>query len=515
MHKGAVREPGYAEIQLDKIEQRFEIASFLAVFPSILFVVSGYFFIFLIAPALLIILSLLLNGILNLPLEAVNVIRGFFFICVVSIIWCRAIARSSPITLFLFGTIFALIPLVQAGTVIDIVANNRRLQSPEKVILLLPCLLLIYFAFRLVLDSWLLARTPKNLRKLLMAVRPGPGAFRQLMLRVLGIHQLSQWVPQFSRRSIAKAFFVLRSCTLALALFIVLSMFVSVDVYFEIAASPLCIYHSWLGRAHDELERTCISALGSSFMLVFVVVLFFISGLWLFLARRVIRLSLEQLIRVDPRPPVLFLRSFKDDQVALARPKRPFLRRLFGLGEPSPKLDHVLVEEATQCGRVVAIGLPGAPAPFGAARTYVNDNEWQLAVADLARAASAIAIVADDTEGVIWELSLIRREGLTDKTVYLLPPNLAPPKEARRIITREVMNGSVSGIRTEGLSASLARLQRPCIAWLQSTTGELTIFTTRRPSSTSYVCALRIALSQLHSGEVGTLNIAKVSQAAE
>jgi hypothetical protein len=198
------------------------------------------------------------------------------------------------------------------------------------------------------------------------------------------------------------------------------------------------------------------------------------------------------------------------------QPPEPVSRRpSFWVGEPSPKLDHILVEEATQRGPVVAIGLPGSRAPFGAARTYVNNNEWQLAVADLARAASAIAIVADDTEGVIWELSLIRREGLTDKTVYLLPLNLASPKEARRIIAREVMNGSFSGIRTEGLSASLARLHKPCIAWLQSTTGELIIFTTRRPSSASYVCALRIALSQLHSGEAGTLNIAKVSQAAE
>jgi hypothetical protein len=203
-------------------------------------------------------------------------------------------------------------------------------------------------------------------------------------------------------------------------------------------------------------------------------------------------LSLEHLVESDKRPPVLFLRSFKDDQVVLQRPRRPFFRWLFGLGEPAAKLDHVLVEEGTRRGPVVAIGAPRTPPPFGAARTYVSDHEWQQAVMDLARAASAIAIVADDTEGVLWELAMIRSEGLAPKTVYFLPPGLANLKEATRIIGREVM---ATGIRGDEIAAGLGRLDTPCIGWLLPSAGHLTIFTARRPSRASYVCALRMALA--------------------
>ena len=38
-------------------------------------------------------------------------------------------------------------------------------------------------------------------------------------------------------------------------------------------------------------------------------------------SRRYLRVSLEQAQATDPRPPVLFLRSFRDDAVALPPPK--------------------------------------------------------------------------------------------------------------------------------------------------------------------------------------------------
>jgi hypothetical protein len=86
-----------------------------------------------------------------------------------------------------------------------------------------------------------------------------------------------------------------------------------------------------------------------------------------FSARRFTRLSLERLISSDTRPVILFLRSFRDDQVRLKKPVRSLFRRMISVGEPSPTLDHLLLEEGTPHGPVVAIGAPGSTPPFGAA----------------------------------------------------------------------------------------------------------------------------------------------------
>src|SRR5262249_21234034 len=143
------------------------------------------------------------------------------------------------------------------------------------------------------------------------------------------------------------------------------------------------------------------------------------------LARRIARVSLVQLSDVDKRDPVLFLRSFFDDQVELGRSRKPLWHSIMSIGESAPLLDHILLEEATPVGPVVAIGAPGSPPPFGAARLYTKDSEWQQEMSRLSRLAKAIVIVLDETEGVLWELSHIRSSGHTAKTLFLLPPRLA------------------------------------------------------------------------------------------
>lgn len=81
------------------------------------------------------------------------------------------------------------------------------------------------------------------------------------------------------------------------------------------------------------------------------------------LLRRLLRFSLETLQEIDPRPPVLFLRAFRDDQVPLRAPKIALFGRLLEIGRRSNSLDQLLLEEATPSGPVVGLGSPTDKRP--------------------------------------------------------------------------------------------------------------------------------------------------------
>jgi hypothetical protein len=140
-------------------------------------------------------------------------------------------------------------------------------------------------------------------------------------------------------------------------------------------------------------------------------------------ARWLSRYSFEQTVENDPRPPILFLRSFEDDQVTLPRPP---LYVTYWLAEPKPRrLDHALVERFSNIAPVVAIGKPGEKnLPFGAARRYIPDDEWQNVVQDIATRARGIVIIADDSPGVEWETRRMLQEPFVRKSIFLASPRL-------------------------------------------------------------------------------------------
>ena len=160
---------------------------------------------------------------------------------------------------------------------------------------------------------------------------------------------------------------------------------------------------------------------------------------FLWLGRRSVRLSISDLLRTDRRPPVLFLRAFKDDQVPLRSGRQPLLLWLLGLGRIPTSLDQILLEEGTPHGPVVALGNPNDPLPpFGAARGYFTHVDWQGAVEKLAADASAIVICVDDSEGVWWEVDLVARRGYLGKTCFFLHPRYRAMDANREIVARLV-----------------------------------------------------------------------------
>jgi branched-chain amino acid transport system permease protein len=322
---------------------------------------------------------------------------------------------------------------------------------PILVFALLPLVL----ASHILSDGFGLARIPTAARSLFVAVAPGRG-LAEAIAAVFGIHPICRWLSSAWHRLIASALFVLTATAQGLVVF----------------SAVLAVNFVSLGGA--------------------VVAVFFVpvAGLLRFFARRFSRVSLEKLTKADQRAPILFLRSFRDDQVVLDRAKRGFIRAFVDLGEPHPALDHILLEEFTPWGPVVAIGMPGAAPPFGAARTYVDDDEWRNIVAKLATDARAIVIVVDESEGVKWELSYLLDNGHLPKTLCLLPPRLAI--DFKQFVQRPEQSAEIIRAALRDQNHTLTPLQQPCIGWYRASGGDMVLLTSNRPSQASYVCAMRL-----------------------
>ena len=122
--------------------------------------------------------------------------------------------------------------------------------------------------------------------------------------------------------------------------------------------------------------------------------------------------------------PILFLRGFDDDQCRYRRRPWQLLARWLDLWSFRQNLDEAMVDELAQFGPVIALGRPGDTCtPFGAQRHYSADADWQQTLADAARSAQAIVLVASDSPGVQWEYALLKNEAMLDKVLLMFRPD--------------------------------------------------------------------------------------------
>ena len=138
-------------------------------------------------------------------------------------------------------------------------------------------------------------------------------------------------------------------------------------------------------------------------------------------ARRSAVLSAVELRASRPEPPVLYLRSFRDDDLrvrARATNGRSFLERLAAIS-----FEEVLTDHLWRYGPVVSLGHPReTKLPLGAARTYADSGEWRRTAEELMASAALIVLVAGRSEGLAWELETIVRRGFIGKMVIVFPP---------------------------------------------------------------------------------------------
>lgn len=203
-------------------------------------------------------------------------------------------------------------------------------------------------------------------------------------------------------------------------------------------------------------------------------------------ARAFMRRSLMDMQAADPRPPVLFLRSFLDDQVALPTRDPTWEQWLLDASTRSLNFDHIALEEGSGLGPVVALGDPSDPAPpFGAARGYFDHSDWRGAVARLCDEATAVMLVLDETEGVKWEINRLSGAPLLGKTLYLLAPGDVDAPRGRALMAR--------ALRSNGWEETLAATPGLFAVW-RDVGGRARALTTKSASAYAYLIALRLFL---------------------
>ncbi len=137
--------------------------------------------------------------------------------------------------------------------------------------------------------------------------------------------------------------------------------------------------------------------------------------MWVTGKRYIADSATDELLR-DPRPPVLYLRSFEHDfTTAAGLPSSQGFARMFTEEEQ-------LAMAMRKIGPFIAIGAPGEELPhLGAARTYVDHENWQHVVRELMARARLVVLRAGDTPGFWWELSQAAKTVPPERLLFLIP----------------------------------------------------------------------------------------------
>jgi heme/copper-type cytochrome/quinol oxidase subunit 2 len=131
----------------------------------------------------------------------------------------------------------------------------------------------------------------------------------------------------------------------------------------------------------------------------------------------------EDVLRSDPRSPILFLRSFSEEETALSNLPWWYTSSVPDL------LEEAVLSEFQKVGPVVGLtnrrlrSRPGTYSPYD-----TETEKWQERAEQLMLQAAAIVVVVTIGEGLAWEIRRISELGLLTRTVFVLPPsNLEEP----------------------------------------------------------------------------------------
>jgi hypothetical protein len=209
-------------------------------------------------------------------------------------------------------------------------------------------------------------------------------------------------------------------------------------------------------------------------------------------ARQAAQSTLQETISLDKRPPILFLRSFTDDQVSLQSARVPRYLRVMDPGVATHRFEELLVTNMSRVGPVIAIGSPSdVRPPIGAAREYLGHDEWQRHVRYFMAQARAIVVSLSATQGLAWELDQIKAGGYTEKTLFIVPPELS------RHFDEVMLRVSHGGVRLSAGNPSrdnygvLSHPEGHVVACWGNTSENGTVVSSSRLSELDYEIALR------------------------
>lgn len=115
----------------------------------------------------------------------------------------------------------------------------------------------------------------------------------------------------------------------------------------------------------------------------------------------------------DGRPPILFLRTFRDDSAGAV---------LNPLAGRARTIEEQICRVLSPIGPTVALGRPGEQLPaLGAARVYVEEAQWQDTVRQYADRAPLVVLRVGPTENFWWEVEEMSRRLPAERVLFVVP----------------------------------------------------------------------------------------------
>lgn len=184
----------------------------------------------------------------------------------------------------------------------------------------------------------------------------------------------------------------------------------------------------------------------------------------------------------DSARPILFLRSFEDDQFSFRQSLRDPISWWLNLWSFRRNADEMMIDEFAHYGPVIALGQPGEEStPFGAQRQYASHDNWQETIKAAANSAGAIVVAAGSTPGLAWEYDLLKSEDYLAKTVFLFPPQHKNPEDFKT--AQEIYERSFGPLPQYDRSQTLLGV------WLNGDTPKA--WTAEAPHAQTYLVLLR------------------------
>ena len=143
-----------------------------------------------------------------------------------------------------------------------------------------------------------------------------------------------------------------------------------------------------------------------------------------FLSRLTLK-RLDENFRYNPQTYVLLLRSFRFDGMPISIYNDGWKSVVTAfLGSKRNYFEERLKATFEDIGAFITIGQPGESIlPFGAAREYIDNTNWQNLVLKRAQSARLIIMVIDEGSSIEWEIGHVTRQVELQRILIILPPN--------------------------------------------------------------------------------------------
>ena len=206
-------------------------------------------------------------------------------------------------------------------------------------------------------------------------------------------------------------------------------------------------------------------------------------------ARSYFQPRVEDLFATDARMPIVFLRSFADDE------------KMGNQGLDSSLIDFSLESSLgghfSRLGPFVAVGAPRDKLPhLGAARAELSDDQWQGTVLGWMDRAQIIVLMAGVTHWVNWELQTIVGRGHAGKLIVVFPQShLFLPWRRRRDLDARLaaVRGVFAGTPWEAGLGSISTAASRLRSLVLEPDGHVIVVTSRVRTRASYHLATLLA----------------------